>query len=67
MKIVNALLKAPIKKLRTFGLGGDVVEIAPPEGSCQETEEQEILRRAEIEQALEDFRRMEILMSNQDR
>ena len=66
MKFVDAVLKAPKKKFRIFGIGGDVVEVVPPNDDSRHTEEQEIIQRAEVEQALEDFRRMEYIMSDRD-
>jgi hypothetical protein len=63
MRIINAVLTAKKKVLDVLDPGGEVDARVPDEGEVEETEEQQLQRTAEIQQAFEDMRRQERIMA----
>ncbi len=60
MRIVHSLVENVLNFLDT---GGEVNARTPDAEKCDETEEQQIQRRAEIQQALDDMSRHESIMA----
>ena len=60
MGIVNALVE---NALNFLDKGGEVDAWMPGEEECEETEEQQLQRRADIQLACEDIRRQERIMA----